>query len=250
VASLVHMITANYVSNAVGSLLAGFLIVWLFFEGTLALCVMVAVFVIPLSLLLTGRRKKNLDLKEALRLLDFRRKKKIFKIFLMLFFVTGLSFGFRSGFIFPLFLSNNGFDIGTVGLLIGLQTSFAGLISYLFARKFELGKLILMSGILYTVILSLLGFSSSVIAGILVIAFGIVEGLRGIGLEGIVSKITSEESYGTDIGLLMMGRNIGATLSLAMSGFLISMWGFAAPFLMSASILAIFYVTSYLILKE
>ena len=247
---LVHLRTAVYVSYAVGSLLTGFFIVWLFYEGTLMLCVLVGAFVVPPSLLLVGRRKKRFSLAKALHLLDFRKKKKVFKIFLILFFVMGLSFGFRSGFVFPLFLRKNGFDAETIGVLLGLQILLAGLFSYLFARRVEIKKLILMSGVLYTVILVLLGFSSSVYAGIFVVAYGIVEGLLSIGQEKIFSRITGKESYGTDIGLLTMGLHSGTTLSLAMSGFLISMWGFAAPFLMSASIFAPFYVTSYFILKE
>ncbi len=247
---LVHLRTTVYVSYAVGSLLAGFFIVWLFYEGTMMLCVLVGAFVIPPSLLLVTRRKKRFSVVKALHLVDFRKKEKAFKIFLILFFVMGLSFGFRSGFVFPLFLSENGFDAETVGVLLGLQTLLAGLFSYLFARRIEIKKLILVSGVLYTVTLTLLGFSSSVFAGVLIIAYGIVEGLLSIGQEGILSRITDKESYGTDIGLLMMGLHSGSTFSLAISGFLISMLGFVAPFLMSASIFALFYVTSYFILKE
>ena len=246
----VHLRTAAYVSYAVGSLLTGFLIVWLFYEGTLMLSVLVGAFVIPLSLLLFGRRKKRFSVAKALHLLDFRKKKKVFKVFLILFFVMGLSFGFRSDFVFPLFLSKNGFDAEIIGVLLGLQILLAGLFSYLFARRVELKKLILLSGVLYTVILVLLGFSSSAFAGILVIAYGTIEGLLSIGQEGILSRITGKESYGTDIVLLMMGLHSGRTLSLAMSGLLISMWGFVAPFLMSAWIFSLFYVTSYFILKE
>jgi len=83
-----------------------------------------------------------------------------------------------------------------------------------------------------------------------VVAYGVVEGLLSIGQEGILSRVTSEGSYSTDIGLLMMGLHGGNTLSLALSGFFIEMWGFAAPFLMSASVFMVFYVGSYLILKE
>lgn len=247
---LVHLRTTAYISLAVGSLLAGFFVVWFFYEGTLMLCVIIGAFAIPLSLVLFGRRKKKLNASEALHFLDFRKKNKIFKIFLALFFVMGLSFGFLSGYVFPLFLSDNGFDPKAIGVFLGLQMLLAGLFSYFFAGRFKIRKLILISGVLYTVVLILLGFSSSVFAVILVITYGIINGLLSIGQEGILSKIINKESYGTDIGLLMMGLHSGRTLSLAMSGLIISIFGFAAPFLMSASIFAIFYVTSYFILKE
>jgi len=248
--TLVHLRTVIYVSTAVGSLLAGFLMVWLLYEGTLMLCVLVGAFVVPLSLLLFSGRKESLSLSKALHFLDFRKKKKVFRVFLILFFVMGLSYGFQSGFVFPLFLNKNGFDAETIGLFLSLQMLLAGLFSYLFAGRSEIRKLILGSGVLYTGILVLLGFSSSVFACILVITYGIVDGLLSIGQEGILSRITNKESYGIDIGLLWMGFHIGETLSLAFSGLLISMWGFVAPFLMSASLLPLFYVTSYLILRE
>lgn len=246
---LVHLRTAAYVSSAVGSLLAGFFVVWFFYEGTLMLCALTGAFVIPISLLLVGRRKRGLSMTKALHVLDFRKKKKIFKVCLVLFFVMGLSFGFVGGFVYPLFLSNNGFNTETIGLLLGLQVLLAGLISYLFAGRFEIRKLVFTSGVLYTFVLILIGYSSSVIAGILVITYGIIEGLLSIGQEGILSRITNEESYGTDIGLLWMGHHIGRTFSLAMSGLLISLLGFAAPFLISALIYIFFYVTSFFVLK-
>lgn len=247
---LVHLRTASYVSSAVGSLLAGFLVVWLFYENTLALCALLGASVIPLSFLLVGEKKKKLSVSKALHVLDFRKKKKTFKICLALFFVMGLSFGFVSGFVYPLFLSNNGFDAQTVGLLLGFQILLAGLVSYFFEGRFEIRKLIFFSGVLYTFTLILVGISSSVVAGILVVAYGGIEGLLGIGQEGILSKITNEESYGTDIGLLWMGHHIGRTLSLAMSGIIISILGFAAPFLISALIYTFFYTTAYFVLKE
>ncbi len=249
-ATLVYLRTAAYVAYAVGSLLAGFLIVWFFFQGTLALCAILGASVVPLALLLVGDLKKRFSVAKALHLLDFRKKDKVFKRFLVLFIVMGLAFGFRSGFVFPLFLSSNGFDAEIVGVLVGLQVLLAGLFSYLFARRFEMGKLLLASGVFYTVTLVLLGFSSSVFAGFLVVVYGVVEGLLSISQEGILSRVTSEGSYGTDIGLLMMGLHGGNTLSLALSGFFIQMWGFMAPFLMSALIFVVFYVGSYLILKE
>jgi len=248
--TLVYLRTATYVAFAVGSLLAGFFIFWFLFEGTLMLCALVSAFVVPAALLLVSERRERFSIEEALHLLDLRKKGKIFKVFLVLFFVMGLSFGLRGGFVFPLFLNANGFNAEAVGLLVGLQILLAGLFSYLFARKVEMGRLILVGGVFYTVVLVLLGFSSSFFAGLLVVVYGVAEGLVSIGQEGILSKITSEESYGIDIGLLMMGLHSGNALSLALSGFLISWWGFVAPFLISAFIFVFFYVGSYLILKE
>lgn len=248
--TLVNLRTTTYISSAVGSLLAGFLVVWFFYEGTLMLCVLLGVSVTPLSLLLVGGVKKKLSVSKALHVLDFRKKGKIFKICFFLFFVMGLSFGFVSGFVYPLFLSSNGFKTETIGMLLGLQILLAGFSSYFFAGRFKISKLIIISGVLYSCVLISIGFSSPIIAGILVVAYGIIEGLLGIGQEGILSRVTNKESYGTDIGLLWMGHHCGRSFSLAMSGLLISMFGFATPFLLSAFIFAFFYIPSFLILRE
>jgi MFS family permease len=243
---LIHLRTTAYVSAAVGTLLAGFLVAWFFYEGTLMLTVIVGASVIPLSIFLADKKKKELSMTKALHLLDFRKKKRIFKVFLVLFIIMGLSFGFISGYVFPLFLSDNGFDTGTIGVLLGVQILLAGFFSYFFARRFEIRKVLLLSGVLYTIVLILLGLSRSlIISGVLMVTYGIVEGLLSISQEGILSKITDEKSYGTDIGLLWMGHHIGRTLSMAASGILISMFGFIVPFMLSALIYVVFYVISY-----
>jgi hypothetical protein len=91
---------------------------------------------------------------------------------------------------------------------------------------------------------------SSAAAGAFLVVFGFIEGMSSIGQEGILSKICDKESYGTDIGLLMFGLHAGETISLALSGVLIAVWGFAAPFLFAALTYAFFYITSYITLKE
>jgi len=247
---LVYLRTAAYIAYAVGSLLAGFFIAWLFFEGTMLLCALFGVFVIFLALLLTGERKEKFSIEKALHFLDFRKKDRVFKIFLLLFFMMGLSFGFHGGYVVTFFLDKNGFTAEIIGLIFGLQVLLAGLSSYLFSKSSQMRRLILLSGLLYTVTFFLLGFSSWVFAGGLVIAYGFVDGMASIGQEGILSKICARESYGTDIGLLMMGLHVGEALSLALSGILISLWGFIAPFFLSASTYVFFYLSSYLILKE
>ena len=247
---LVYLRAVLYVAFAVGSLLAGFFVVWFLYEGTMMLCALIGVFVVFLSLLLVGERKKQFSVKKALQFLDFRKKKRLFKIFLILFFVIGLSYGFRGGFVIPLFLDNHGYTAETIGLILGMYGLLAGVFSYVFSKSNNMKLLILVSGGLYSVTFLSLGFSGPVVAGALLIAYGFVEGMAVIGQEGILSKITDKSSYGTDIGLLMTGLHIGETLSLALSGLLISIWGFAIPFLLTASTYAIFSVASYLILTE
>jgi len=249
--ALLHLRTSAFVSMAVGSLFAGVLIAWFSFPNTLLLCVAIGAIVVPMSLLLTERKKRiGFSKKGALHVLDLRKKERMFRIFLALFFVMGLSFGFKGGYVFPLFLEENKFDAEAIGVFIGVQTLLAGLSLYLFSTKAKLEKLILLSGFLYTLFLLSLVFSSHLSAAFLVVIFGFADGLVGGGSEGILAKITGEKSYGTDIGLLMMGLHGGTTISLAMSGFLIAMWGFAVPFLSAALIFPIFYVSAYFLLKQ
>jgi predicted MFS family arabinose efflux permease len=247
---LVYLRAVMYVAFAVGSLLTGFLVIWFLYEGTMLFCALIGVLVIFFSLTLVSERKNRFSVREALNFLYLSKNKRLFKIFLILFFVLGLSYGFRGGFVIPMFLDNYGFTAETIGLVFGVQILLAGIFSYLFSRSSRMRLLILLSGILYSVTFFLLGFLSSVLAGTLLIAYIFVEGMTSIGQEGILAKITDKNSYGTDIGLLMMGLHIGETLSLAFSGLLISTWGFVAPFLLTASTYGIFSVASYLILSK
>ena len=121
----------------------------------------------------------------------------------------------------------------------------------MFTKKIRIEKLILLSGFFYSLVLLLLGFSSYLVAASLVVIYGVGEGLLSGGQEGILLKISKKESYGTDIGLLMMGLHGGTTVSLAFSGFLVDLsGGFMVPFLLSASIFVVFYVPVYFLLKE
>jgi predicted MFS family arabinose efflux permease len=247
---LVYLRTVAYVAYALGSLIAGFLIVWFLFEGAMLICALFSVSVLILGLLLASEKRGQFSTQKALRLLDFRKKTKIFKIFLVLFFVMGVSFGFVGGFVIPLFLDNVGFEAEGIGLIFGLEILAAGIFSYLFSKSSKMRELILLSGILFSITLFLLGFTGWILAAFLVIFFGFVQGMASIGQEGILTRISDRESYGTDIGLLMMGLHLGESLSLALSGVLIALWGFAAPFMLAALTYTIFYVGSYVLLKE
>jgi MFS family permease len=248
---LVHLRTSVYVSMAVGILLAGVLITWFSsYMETLLLCILVGAAVIPMSSFLTDRKeRRGFSKKRVLSYLDLRKKEKMFTMFLILFFVMGMSFGFKDGYVFPLFLEKNEFKAEAIGVCLGIQMLLAGFSSHLFARRIRIDKLILLSGFLYSLLLIILGFSSYLFAAFLVIVFGVVEGLLVGGQEGILLNIAKEESYGTDIGLLTMGLHAGRTASLALSGFLIALWGFAAPFLLSALVFPIFYISAYFFLK-
>ncbi|MEM3770659.1 MAG: MFS transporter [Candidatus Bathyarchaeia archaeon] len=247
---LVNLRTIVYIAFAVGSLIAGFLAALILYEGTMILCVILGILGFLLSFTLIDERKGNFTVKQALRVLDFRKKGRKFKIFIFLFFMIGLAFGFRSGYVIPYFLNAVGFSPEDVGLIFGAMILMAGLSSYIFSRYYDVKKLILISGIIYSALLIPLGLSPAILAAVLVVAVGFAEGINSVGHEGILSKICDEESYGTDIGLLMMGLHLGESASLALSGILIANWGFTVSFALAATIYAVFYVGAFTLYGE
>ena len=248
--TLVSLRTVVYVAFAVGSLAAGFLATLLLYEGTMIFCALLGVLGILFSLTLIDERKGEFTVKQALLFLDFRKKERRFKIFLFLFFTLGLAFGFRSGYVIPYFLSSVGFSERDVGLIYGVMILMAGFASYIFSKCSSVKRLILLSGITYSAFLIPLGFSSPTLTAALVIVVGFAEGMNSIGQEGVLSKICGRESYGTDIGLLMMGLHLGETASLALSGILIANWGFASSFVLAATIHAVFYIGTFMFYGE
>jgi MFS family permease len=247
---LVNLRTVVYVAFALGSLIAGFLAALILYEGTMVLCAFLGVSSFLLSFTLIDEKKGEFNVQQAIRFLDFRKKGRTFKIFLFLFFTLGLAFGFRSGYVIPYFLSTVGLSTENVGLIFGAMILMAGLSSYIFSRCRDVKKLILISGIAYSASLIFLGFVTSILAAALVIAVGFAEGMNSVGQEGILSKICEKESYGTDIGLLMMGLHIGESASLALSGIIIANWGFAVSFILASTIHAVFYLGAFALYGE
>jgi len=248
--TLVNLRTVVYLAYAAGSLAAGFLMAFLLFEGTMLLCALLGVLGVILSLRLADERKGEFEVEKALRFLDFRKKGWKFKVSLFLFFMMGLAFGFRGGYVIPYFLSSLGFSAEVVGLILGVMILLAGLSAYVFSKCAHVRQLILVSGIIYSALFIPLGFSTPEAAAALVIAVGFAEGMNSIGQESVLSKICDRESYGTDIGLLMMGLHLGESASLALSGVLIANWGFAASFVPAATLYTIFYLGVFMLYGE
>ncbi|MEM2971245.1 MAG: MFS transporter [Candidatus Bathyarchaeia archaeon] len=248
--ALVHLRTVVYISSALGSAMAGFLIVWVLFEGTMLFCAVFGILTVLAAALISSGEKKQFSMEKALQFLDFRKKTKIFKIFLFAFSMIGLSYGFIGGYVITNFLKDKGFIDKVIGVLIGARILFAGFSSYLLSKTASAKQILLVHGILYSLVFLVLGFLGPAEAGTLIVAFGFIEGMSSIGQEGILSKICNKESYGTDIGLLMFGLHMGETISLALSGFLIAAWGFAAPFLLAALTYTAFYMPAYIALKD
>ena len=110
-------------------------------------------------------------------------------------------------------------------------------------------KLILTSCLLFPLPAILLSVSNTVMIPTLILLLGIGFGVSRASVEGILAKITDYRSYGTDIGLLMIGVHVGNTVSTALSGFIVASYGFGSVFLLSALLFVFYSIAAYKSLK-
>ncbi len=227
----------DYISEALGTFVAGFLIIFLFYSNTLIFCIIISFISIPLSLKIVEKKARKFEINKIFEMLNLEKKSIFFKKALLAFFILGLSLGLTAYYIFPLFLKENGYGTELIGMILGIQTFIAGISINYFLNKLSFKKIIVYSTILYFSFLILLCFLRNFFAGLILIFFGIPLGILTLGTEAIFSKVTTNNfAYGTDIGLLMTTFHAGRTISLALSGFLISFYGFSLLFLLSAFI--------------
>jgi MFS family permease len=248
--TLIRLRTIVYVAYAVGSFAAGYLVALILFEGTMLLCAAFGAVVVLVALTLERERKEKFDFSKALHFLDFRKKEKLFKKFLILFCMMGVSLGLIGGFVLTWYLDASGFNLEAIGLIIGMQILLAGIFTHLFSRTTRTRQSILLGGIMFAAIFLILGFTAPILAAVLIVFYGATQGIASIGQEAIASRISDKRSYGTDIGLLWTGFHMAESISLALTGIMISQWGFTLPFILSALTYLIFAVGSYFSLKE
>ena len=248
--TLIRLRTIVYIAYAVGSFAAGYLVAWILFEGTMLLCAVFGAVAVLVALTLKREKKEEFEFSKALRFLDFRKKEKLFRKFLILFCMMGVSLGLVGGFVLTWYLDANGFSLEAIGLIIGMQILLAGIFSHLFSKTTRTKQSILLSGIMFALTFVILGFTAPILAAALIVFYGATQGIASIGQEAIASRISDKRSYGTDIGLLWTGFHMTESLSLALTGIMISLWGFTVPFILSALTYLIFAVGSYFALKE
>lgn len=243
--AIVKMRGISSIFNALGTLLAGFLLTMLFYDKTLILLLCVSVLIFPNVLMLKERRKRKLEMRSILGALDFRHKSKKFKNFMVIFFLIGLSFGFIVGYILPLFLRTAEMKVENIGLLLGVRTLFNGIILYIFHSIWSGRRKIIVGGLLTSLLIALIPFSTYTLLPLLIVSLGIVSGISDAGYETIFASITDYDTLGRDIGILMIGIHVGITISQAVSGFIITAFGFKAIFLISGALFAISSLATY-----
>ncbi len=248
--ALISLRVVVYIAYAAGSLVAGYLIAWIFFEGAMLLCATFGVIVVFLALTLKRESRERLHLSKALSFLDLRKKDRLFKRFLALFCVMGVSFGLIGGFVLTWYLDARGFSLETIGLVFSAQILLAALFLHVFSKTARTRLSILLGGIMFAATFLTLGFAVPVIAAALVVFYGAAQGIASIGQEAIASRISNKQSYGIDIGLLWTGFHLTESISLALTGIMISQWGFAAPFCLAALTYLVFATSSYILLRD
>lgn len=243
--ALMRMRGVNSIFEALGTLLAGFLVAVFFYDKTLLLLIGLSFVLFPNVKMLKDKVRRRLSTKAIIKALDFRHKGKRFKNFVGIFFLVGLSWGFITGYIMPLFLKSMGTPVETIGLLLGVRVLFNGIFVYIFSTIWSGKRKVLVGGLLFSLIIALLSFSNYVVLPMLIILLGAVSGVADAGYESIFVSVTDHNSLAGDIGILMIGTHVGMSITLALSGFVITSFGFPTLFFMSAMLYTLFSLAAY-----
>ncbi len=238
--TLIKMRGIGSIFNAMGTLLAGFLLTKLFYDKTLYLLMGLSLLIFPNVKKLIDKEKRKISILAILESLSFKNKTKKFKTFFTLFFVSGLYFGLVGNYVFPLFLKGAGIMTQNIGLILGARILFGGICVYAL-RSIGKGKYkILIGGFFYSLFLILLPFINQISLPILMILLGIVGGISDVGRETIFIEIINHNSMAGDISILMIGTHVGMAITQAIAGFVITSFGFL-PLFFSASVLNLFF---------
>ena len=238
--TLVKMRGIGSIFNAIGTLLAGFLLTKFFYDKTLCLLMGLSFLIFPNVKKLIDKEKKKISTLAILEALSFRNKTKKFKTFFILFFMSGLCFGLIGNYVFPLFLKEAGIMTQNIGLILGMRILLGGICIYAL-RSIGKGKYkILIGGFFYSLFLILLPFTNQISLPILMILLGIVGGISDVGRETIFIEVINHDSIAGDISILMVGIHVGMAITQAIAGFVITSFGFL-PLFFSASALNLFF---------
>ena len=242
---LIKMRGVNSSFRAIGILSAGFLVTKLFYDKTLLLLIAVSFLIFPNVKMLVDKKKYKISVLSILRALDFRNKSKQFKNFVAIFFLIGLSWGFSNSYIFPLFLKEIGISVESIGLLLGIRILLVGIFAYLFHSIWSNKNKILIGGLLTSLLLLILPFSNKTTIPFLIALLGTVGGIGVAGREAIFTEVADHNSLGADIGILMIGTHVGMAISEAISGFVITSFGFSVVFFAAAIFYALFSLAAF-----
>jgi len=235
----------NSVFEALGMMASGFLVAALAFDGTMLLLIAVSLLALPNVAMLVDRAKQKMDFGAMRRSLDLRHKGRRFTNFLAIFFLLGLSWGFLAGYIMPLFLATMGVPVQYIGLLLGVRVLFNGVSIWVFSSMWSGRRKILVGGLLFSIAIASLGFVGYAALPLAVVLVGMIAGIADAGYETVFILVCDRKSLGRDMSMLMIGVNVGMTVTQALSGFVIASLGFPVMFFAAAMLFALFSVASY-----
>jgi len=249
-AALIKLRGIDSALGALGMMAAGFLVVILFYGNTILLMMGLSLMILPNVRLMKDAVKfhEKLDLAQVVRALDFRRKSPKFKNFIIIFTLIGLSWGFITGYILPVFLSSVGVPVQNIGLLLGVRALCNAGVLYLFTKLWTGKRKILVGGLAFALTmgaLALLAGSGAATVSVLVVLTGLVAGVADAGYETIFVSVSDHNFIGRDIGILMIGLQAGQSLTQGLSGYVITYMGYPAMFFMAAMLYALFSLAAY-----
>lgn len=249
-AALIKLRGVDGALGALGMLLAGFLVVLLAYGNTLLLLIGLSLMILPNVKTMRDAVKfrEKLDVKRLVQALDFRRRGAKFKNFIIIFTLLGLSWGFISGYILPVFLSSIGVAVPSIGLLLGARALCNAGVLYLFNRVWTGKRKIIVGGLLFAFMLGALALfaQSGVMAvSMIVVLTGLVAGVADAGFETIFVSVSDHNFVGRDIGIIMIGLQAGQSLTQGLSGYVIAYMGYPAMFFMAAMLYALFSLAAY-----
>ena len=250
--NLVYMRTVDNTCQAAGRFIIGFVIAYFFFYNALIFLIFFSLLLIPFALNTKEKvKKKKFNLSNIWKVLNLKNKEKNFKRFLLFYSFWGLSNGIIfTGYVIPLFLKSKSFTPEVIGILLGVQLLIAGIAGYA-VRRLNLKHILLSSIIFYSVFVLMLNIVDYYALAILIaILLGITIGFIYVGNEFIFSHISCKKSYATDLALIIVGFHIGRSVSEALAGFLIPLFGYASVFLFSIATFLIYAIGSYAIFKK
>ena len=242
--ALVNLRIASYIPYAVGILIAGFMLTKLQYGKTMLILTALSFLIFPNINKLIDKSKKELNLLSIFDSLNFKKKSEKFKKFFWLFFIYGFYYGLTSGYILPLFLKEFDMSVENIGLIIGIQTLLGGLAVYVLRSWGKNRNKLLVGGLLSSLGLLIISTSPQNVIPIFIM-MGIFMGIYDVGSKTIFIEAADEQSLAGDIGLLMIGVNVGASLTQGISGFIISSFGFTTLFLIAAIFNSIFTVLAF-----
>ena len=244
--SLLQMRGVSSISYALGIIGTGILTAVLMYNKMLIILMALSLLVIPLTTKLIDLDKRKISVLAVLDALRISNKSSKFKKFFWLYFINGLYYGLCGGYIFPLFLKESGFVIEKIGLILGIQSLLAGIAVYSLRSRGEGKYKLLIGGVSSSLFLLLLSLSgNSFFLPVIVALMGLFSGIAEAGGEKIFVETVNHGSFAGDIGILMIGVNIGMSATQAISGFLISSLGFTSVFLGSAILNLLFIVPAF-----